>query len=166
VDERERVAAFTTRVNTATTVHEAIHQLLFHTGVQSATVRYPLWLSEGLATAFETDDPSGAFGPDRHFGPRADRIRELMDADRLLPLHELVAITELGEEPSTTIDVVYHQSYDLVTWLHRHRPDGIRRCLMAYRRHDPGAGEPDHAAIFEHAFGDVGALERAWRRQR
>lgn len=40
-------------------VHEAIHQLMFHTRVQVPGVDQPRWLTEELATAFETEIPQG-----------------------------------------------------------------------------------------------------------
>jgi hypothetical protein len=72
---RKEVAEYSQQRNIATTVHEAVHQLLFHTGVQSANVQYPLWICEGLATSFETDAPHQTFGPDAEYLPRRQRPR-------------------------------------------------------------------------------------------
>ncbi|MHC4220152.1 MAG: DUF1570 domain-containing protein, partial [Planctomycetota bacterium] len=69
----------------ATTVHEAIHQLTFHTRIQSAQIQNPLWISEGLATAFETDRPDEAFGPDHEYSMRRDQFDRLLADGDLIP---------------------------------------------------------------------------------
>ncbi|HMP80206.1 MAG TPA: DUF1570 domain-containing protein, partial [Pirellulaceae bacterium] len=45
-----------------TIVHEATHQLIFNTGMQTRLADTPLWLNEGLAMYFETPDLNNAAG--------------------------------------------------------------------------------------------------------
>jgi hypothetical protein len=158
--ERERVDAFTERVGAATTLHEAAHQLLFHTEVQSPRHHYPMWLSEGLAVAFESDRPDLPFGPDRAYEPRETRWGELVDVEQPWPLERLIPLLD-APESGEAIEMAYHQSYALVRWIESARPQQLRTLLMAYRR-APAHADIDHHALFEEAFGDVNALERAW----
>ncbi len=140
------------------TVHEAIHQLMFHTGVQAPTVRQPPWLSEGLATVFETDRVSGRFGPGEEYGPRRRRFWMLLDEGRLLPLREL--ITQTSASPD-----LYDQSYALVTWMCRSRRAQLRvylRRLNALPK-SPRSQE-EIVGLFESAFGDIDRLEARWLR--
>lgn len=161
--ESRRVDAFAGQVVTATTLHECVHQLLFHTRVQSPYVQYPVWICEGLATAFESDTPNRAFGPDREYAPRRDRFTELLAEGGLIPLRELVTMTELHE--SADVDALYHQSYAIVTWMNRFRRGELRRYLEVLREEPPGRIEPDRLlALFEIACGDVDDFERAWLR--
>lgn len=159
--ERKRIDAFSDEVGIATTVHEATHQLLFHRGVQSTMFQQPLWISEGLATAFETDDPSAAFGPDHEYPSRRDRFAELMDDGALLDTRELVTWLEVPVGRDGDIDVLYHQSYALTTWLfHRHRPQ-LRNFLAALRSRD-GIDARSALDLFEASFGPVETVERRW----
>ena len=161
--QRRRVDEFSRRTGIATTVHEATHQLLFHTGVQSRSVQYPLWICEGLATAFETDDPGSAFGPDREYVERRERFDELLAQGPLLPLRRLVTIADMHSHDDAVVDALYNQSYALVTWMFRFR----RRELQAYltTMRDQGSGQPSPSKqlqLFQQAFGDIDRLERAW----
>ncbi len=153
------------RTSTATTIHEAVHQLVFHTGIQSARIQNPLWISEGLATAFETDRPEEPFGPDRDYAMRVAELQRLLAGGGLMPLPELLQYTEMPDDRDETIAAVYHQSYALVTWLSRHRRQDLRRYLEKLRA-EP-AGRPSgrrHLEIFEQVFGDAVEVEAAWLR--
>ena len=150
---------------TATTVHEAVHQLAFHTRIQTARIQNPLWLSEGLATAFETDRPNGSFGPDQEYSIRREQFDYLLEHDQLIPLRELVSYSQMPNDDEDTIAAVYHQSYALVTWMSRFRQAEMRRFFDALRREPPGRPSARrHVKLFEKAFGDVDRLERAWLR--
>ncbi|MHC4416756.1 MAG: DUF1570 domain-containing protein, partial [Planctomycetota bacterium] len=150
---------------TATTVHEAIHQLAFHTRLQSAQIQNPLWISEGLATAFETDRPGQSFGPDCEYAMRREQFDRLLADDALIPLRKLVTYTEMPNDQDDTIAAVYHESYALVTWLSRFRRTEIRAYIDSLRREPPGRPTPQrHLQIFERAFGDVDRLDRVWIR--
>lgn len=149
----------------ATAVHEATHQLLHHTRVQSPYVRAPMWIGEGLATSFETDSPQQAFGPDHEYAPRRADFQQYLDSDQLLPLRELVQIDSVADDASDRAAVVYAQSYALVKWLCRFKSDGVRKYLAALRSEPSGTPTAArHLEMFEASFGDCAALERAWLR--
>lgn len=46
----------------ATIVHEAVHQLSYNSGLQTRLADNPLWVSEGMATFFETPDVKSSTG--------------------------------------------------------------------------------------------------------
>jgi hypothetical protein len=149
----------------ATTIHEGVHQLLFHTGVQSVHIQYPLWICEGLATSFETDQPNAAFGPGHEHEPRRNRFTELLRDDTMIPLRTLVQFDVMPDSRRETILAVYNQSYALVSWMARYRQRELRDYLRRMLREPPGRPTPErHLEIFIEAFGDVERLESRWLR--
>lgn len=147
----------------ATTIHEAIHQLHFHTRIKSVHVQYPLWICEGLATAFETDRPNEAFGPEHEYEPRRERFEVLLREGKLLPLRELVSVVQLDGTRQDVVSGLYHQSYAFVVWASRYRAAQLRAYLNAMLLEEPGEVDGRrHVAIFEGAFGNVEAVERQW----
>jgi len=163
---RGRITDERVRASIATSIHETVHQLAFHTRIQSAQIQNPLWISEGLATAFETDQPRQAFGPEYDYPIRLRKFRELLEDDAsLIGLGELVRYTEMPDDHDETITAVYHQSYALVSWLCRFRKIQMRDFLGALKRERPGRPTGQrHLELFEAAFGDVHSLERKWLR--
>ncbi len=154
---------FAQQRSVATTIHEAIHQLHYHTRVQTRYVQYPLWSCEGLATAFETDRSADPFGPDHEFRPRQERFRRLLSEDRLLSLRAFIQLDRMPDSRRETVHIVYNQSYALVSWLARYRRHRLREYLMVMLREPPGRPSPQrHLELFEQAFGDVDVLEQAW----
>ncbi|MBT8485727.1 MAG: DUF1570 domain-containing protein, partial [Phycisphaerae bacterium] len=148
-----RVESFAEEVNIATTVHEAIHQLMFHTGVQTVEVQYPLWISEGLATAFETASTSQAFGPDHEHAARRATFDALWREGRMLTLGALVTTTEIANDDEL-VELLYHQSYALVSWMSRFRRAELQRYLNLMRSEPPGRlSAARHREVFERAFG-------------
>jgi hypothetical protein len=149
----------------ATVVHEAVHQLCFHTGLQSPHIENPLWLSEGLATAFETDEPDQAFGPDRGYPAREEQFRRILEDGNLIPLRDLVTWARMPDSDDKTIAAVYHQSYALVLWLNRYRRGHLRVFMESLRDEPSGRPTPQrHLQLFEKAFGDADKLEQTWLR--
>ncbi len=150
---------------TATVVHEAVHQLAFHTRIQSPQIQNPLWLSEGLATSFETDRPNMSFGPDYEYDLREEQFTELLEDGKLIALRDLVTYSHMPDNQDDTIAAVYHQSYALVRWMSRFRRSELRRFMNDLRSEVPGRPTPRrHLELFEKTFGDVDRLERAWLR--
>jgi hypothetical protein len=163
--ESERVNAFADQINTATTVHETTHQLLFHTRLQSPRIQYPIWISEGLATSFETDDTDSAFGPDHEYPPRREAFEEVLRDDGLVELRELVVLTRLAPTDDRLIHAVYQQSYALVTWMSRYRRDELGDYLKRMLAEPQGTISADrYRELFEQAFGDIDELQSAWLR--
>jgi len=163
--ERARVNAFADEVLTSTTVHEGTHQLLFHTGVQSPRVQYPVWISEGLASSFETTNVDEAFGPDRRRSSRQALFAQSLKNDELLPLRDLVTLKTVPPGRDM-INRVYTQSEALVIWLFEHRRSALARYLRLLRLEPTGVVETNRAEeIFRAAMGDIEGLESTWIRQ-
>lgn len=159
--EASRLDVFASNVSVATTVHEAVHQLSFETNVQSPNVDYPLWISEGIATAFETGSANQRFGPGDEYQPRQDTFRSLYEDKQLLPLRELLIIRRVCDEED--VAVIYAQSYALFRWLFQKRPDQLSDYLNLMRRQQhTQLDDADQLRLFEQAFGSVEALERQW----
>lgn len=150
----------------ATTVHEAIHQLHYHTNVLNKHVQYPLWSSEGIATSFETTETERPFGPEQEFGPRRERFERLLRQDALIPLERLVQCDRMPDNRRETVFAVYNQSYALVSWLAVHRPSEYRDYLRRMQQAKPGRLDPaTHLETFKASFGDPRRVEEAWLRE-
>ena len=165
-DQMERLNRFATQQSITVTIHEAIHQLMFHSRVQSPHVQHPLWLSEGLATAFETDAPESQFGPLREFQMRRQGFYQVLDNGGLLPLRELMTLDHQGLRGRPgKVNVLYHQSYALVTWICRERKLQLAEYLRRLNGLPPGRPSAEtHLKVVEAAFGDIDRLEKIWLR--
>ena len=141
--------------------HEVAHQMSFNTGLQTRGVLYPVWVSEGLATQFETHDPrEGGFA-----GANPARQRRLAAAfrqGRLRPLGEMVVLTDPPTDHEARLDV-YAQSWGLVQFLSQREPRAFRRYLYTLAMR-PSGRRPLAAlqAEFAAAFGPDEQLQAAW----
>lgn len=167
--ERMRLGERAAASATAKTLHEAVHLLAFNSGLQLPDRDYPFWLSEGLATAFETDRPGNAFGPDRPWasGTRQERFDELRRQGRLVSIEILVSQGEVAGWDAETADAMYCQSYELFTFLYRRDPAAMGRYIQSL------SGEPSgristarQVELFRAAFGDPETIERQMFRGR
>ena len=163
-NERDRVADFVRDTTIVTTVHEAIHQMLFHTRIQNPRLQYPMWLSEGLAAAFETTEPDHAFGPDHEYDTRRVAFDKLLVQDKLIPLDVLVQLSKLPADDAATAEILYQQSYAFTTWLSRFRKSELRAYLELMQKEVGRPSPREHRKLFVEAFGDVEQLERTWLR--
>lgn len=167
-DERGRMARTATETSAAKTVHEAVHALAFNTGLQLPTHDYPFWLSEGLATCFETDHPdSGAFGPDHLDTARRGGAKPESTEGMPIPLERLVGLTEVPRESGAEADgedaaqTMYRQSRALFAYLYRYRrPELAGYFQTLLLEPSKRLGPERHRELFDAAFGQAGALER------
>jgi hypothetical protein len=160
--ERGRISGQARATSTAKTLHEAIHLLAFNTGLQHRSQRYPFWLSEGLASCFETDQPdAGAFGPDH-----ASRLRRT-PTESTIPLAELIVLVEVpdssSDEPADLAQQLYTRSQALFAYLYRHKRDELRSYFLALLAEPAERGPERDRALFEEAFGRPESLERRLR---
>ncbi|MCC6494187.1 MAG: DUF1570 domain-containing protein [Pirellulales bacterium] len=117
----------------ATIVHEATHQIAFNCGLQKRLVDNPYWLSEGLATYFETPDLSSSrswSGIGNVNYSRWDLFRENYHAGKTVPLKRLVADDKLFQSPATAVDA-YAQAWAWNYFLIRWRPKQYAAYLKA-----------------------------------
>ena len=151
--------------NAIKTTHEAAHQLAFNSELQSRRVLYPFWLSEGLASSFETPDPSADYGP---YHPNPPRRAALIDArrhDLLLPLDELLVLRRPAADDADRAAALYAQAWGLFHFLFTRRHEQMRDYLRTLAGAPPGPR--DQAALrqaFEDAFGSIPDLQKQWDR--
>jgi hypothetical protein len=145
-------------------VHEATHQMLFECGAQSPTGLNPLWLAEGLAVGYETDDVRRPGGPSSMRDERFGTFRKALLANGLMPVRLLVTARVLpsGGGMQTALQAqedFYAQSCMLVRWCMLERPAEFKAFLAACREAKPGEA-PD--AIFEGCFGSIESVQRSY----
>lgn len=164
--ERARLSTQAKESSISKTIHEAIHLLAFNAGVQSRAHEYPFWLTEGLATSFETDQPTAAFGPDRPSAQRDEELKAAFGNGHAVRLRELVSMLEPpGDDPLAT-EAVYAQAWSLFSHLHRTERRAITGFLNDMRNEPPGRLTAQRRVeLFEKNFGDIERLESRWLRQ-
>lgn len=161
---RNRRDALAKLSNASKTTHECAHQLAFNTGIQRQGVQYPFWLSEGLASNFESPGPGRSFGPYR---PNLDRRRTLQEAareGRLMPLDKLVGWIGPPADDSERTVALYAQSWALFHMLFRQHREAMCEYLRALEKLPPGPHSPERLRrIFKEAFGSISKIDRRWQ---
>ena len=151
-------------VRTAVTIHEAIHQFTHVCHTWPGADAWPMWLHEGLATAFETNDSSAGFGPDRVDETRDLPFIECVKDNTLIPLREFISMQAYGDQTKATLSVMYPQTYGLMTWLYEYRTPQLAQYLKRLSAPPDESGVKDPLELFEEVFGNVEALEKRWHR--
>jgi len=163
--ERERLDRLAAGTSVAKTVHEAVHLLAFNTGVQSRQHEYPFWFTEGLATAFETDDADRAFGPGRSGSTRDAIVASNAQHGADLPLRVLVSRASAPDATAEQTEAAYAQAWSLFEFLHRTERAALAGFVGDVLAEPPGRMTDDRRlALFEARFGDAERVERRWRR--
>ncbi|MFM9994284.1 MAG: DUF1570 domain-containing protein [Phycisphaerales bacterium] len=159
--ERSRLRKQAADFSTAKTIHEAVHLLSFNTGLQRRDADYPFWLSEGLASSFETEDPTRAFGPDRE-GPtaRRARLKELALRGESPRVADVVTLSRTAMLEADAAEAMYAVSAGLFSYLYRHERAALTLYLrslsaLAPQRLTP----PRHLELFVRHFGDPSIVE-------
>lgn len=144
----------------STLVHEATHQLAFNGGLHRRLAPVPLWVSEGVATYFETPDLTntrGWKGIGEVNGPRLERY--LQNA-RIGLLETLVRDDEALRQPETALDA-YAAAWAVTHYLLQvRRPEFIgylRR--LAVKRPLADDSPEERLREFQEAFGDPADVE-------
>lgn len=151
------------RISTAKTVHEAAHLAAFNCGLQSRARTYPFWITEGLATGFETGDPDRPFGPDRAEPHREADIGEAVAAGRVLPLRDFVRVVDASSYDRDSASALYAQAYGVFRYAARTEPQSLGAFLELVAAERPGRIDADRLGeLFRMAFGDETAFERSW----
>ena len=164
---RARILAHAERLATSKTIHEAVHLLSYNSRLQSLGRVYPFWVSEGLATSFETDKPNLPFGPTRSYAPRETGFDRVVAENRLIPIETVVTLPAGLEGADQLGDPIYSQSYQLFTHLAQTSPGAMREYLAELQHMPSGYFNRDlQKAVFEKHFGRLNAIERALTRGR
>lgn len=158
-----RQASPTDGLNFRTTSHELAHQLAFNSGIQKQGVGYPFWLTEGLATNFESESPEGVglqSKPTRY----TSRLASARNAGRLIPLDRLATMTSLPTTEGEATRDAYAQAWGLFRFLLDSRSEQLRSYMASLARSWPGEkSEQSLRRRFVQAFGDPAALEREFQ---
>jgi hypothetical protein len=142
----------------ATILHEACHQIAFNTGLQRRLGDYPLWVSEGIATFFESPDFNSSSGWGgtgkvnrynltnlRRYAPQRpdDSLAKLLSDDQLL---------RQGE----TATQAYAESWGMTFFLIKRRPKQYVEYLKLLQDRPLGqkADSKQRLAEFKQCFGD------------
>jgi hypothetical protein len=150
----------------ATLVHEATHQVAFNCGLHRRLAPIPLWLSEGMATYFETPDlssPRGWKGIGMINRPRLDRF---LAGTRPGWAGGLVGADDAFRAPDTAEDA-YARAWALTHFLAQTRKQQFAAYLRILAAKQPlAADSPDRRERdFRDAFGEPpAALEEAVHR--
>jgi hypothetical protein len=108
----------------ATIVHEATHQIAFNCGLQTRMAANPFWLTEGMATFFETPD----LGSSRSWSgignvnySRFDLFQQNYNAGKIMALEQMIDDDKPFTTPATAVDA-YAQAWAWNYFLIRTRP--------------------------------------------
>lgn len=151
--------------NISQTIHEATHQLAFNSGIQSRRAMNPFWLSEGLATNFETMSPAVPFGPGQDNLVRRRALREAAKAGKLEALSSFVRRVQLDGVDDDQRERLYAQAWGLFSFLFETRRDPLRHYMQDVAAGRGGGSGEQLAAHFEKIFGPmdiVGENFRVW----
>ena len=163
--EHDRINDLAAGSFVSTAVHEAAHQLFFHTDIQRSGSSYPLWLAEGLATNFETERTDIQFGYQVDNWRRRDAFKLAWEKDGLVPL-EIMLTQERFSDGTNSAEAIadfYAQSYVFTNWLMRERPTELRLYLESLLDGSFAIAD-QRKKKFEAIFGPIARLERSWAR--
>jgi hypothetical protein len=142
----------------STLVHEASHQMAFNCRMHRRLAPVPVWLSEGVATFFETPDPGGR-GWKRIGGVNRPRLDSFLTSYRPGVLDEIVRGDEPFRATEGAIDA-YARAWALTAFLAQTRKAALVDYITAIGAKPPLApdGPEERLEDFVAAFGvDLGA---------
>lgn len=146
----------------ATIVHEATHQLAFNRGMHRRLAPVPLWVSEGIATYFETPDLENARGWGAIGSVNRPRLDHFLATYRPGAIESIIGGDEAFRKAETALD-----AYAAAWALTHHLLQTRKRDFMAYQR-ALGAKTPladdspaQRRQEFQEAFGDPRDVEAA-----
>jgi hypothetical protein len=146
----------------ATIVHEATHQLAFNRGLHQRLAAVPVWVSEGIATYFETPDLENARGWRAIGAVNRPRLDHFLATYRPGGIESIITSDEPFRQVDSALDA-YAASWALTHHLFQTK----KRNFIAYQKQlgeKPPLGE-DSAEIrlqeFRDAFGEPRDVEQA-----
>ena len=161
--QSEEVAPPTTepRLDLTRLTHELAHQLAFNSGIQKRGVMYPFWVSEGLATNFEFDWPTGP-SLDRCNTVRCACVLDTRVAGELVPFEQFIVQAKVPADTRVSRRH-YAQAWAFFQFIMTERPRELRTYVRRLAKQPPGPREANTIlAEFTEAFGPLEAVERAW----
>ncbi|MCE5185265.1 MAG: DUF1570 domain-containing protein [Planctomycetaceae bacterium] len=157
--EAEKIASHPSLMPAMLT-HELIHQLSFNAGLQRRGVEYPLWVSEGLATALEYLFEEPGANEDNPY--RLQTMLRLYRQNRVVPLNFFISMTSLSGASLTDTEI-YAQCWAFFDFLGTMHKDQLRSYLVkAGRRYPVAVPSTALQKEFIDAFGPLEPLEAEW----
>ena len=149
--------------NNSKTMHEAAHQVAFNMGIQTRTVDYPMWLSEGMACSFEFEDSAGHRGPALLNTGRISIIKGAIRDNKLPTIEKVISEDPEDTPDEATLSIAYAEAWALFHYLYKYHRQGMEDYLLAYKNHRilRRIGPEERRTMFTKAFGaDLDALNR------
>jgi len=145
----------------STLVHEATHQLAFNTSLHQRLAPVPLWVSEGIATAFETPDLKNTRGWKGVGEVNALRLEQFLAGQRPGMIAAIIGDDELFRQPDTALDA-YAAAWALTHHLLHSRKADFAAYLRILAAKRPLAADSPAARqeAFRAAFGEPAAVEQ------
>jgi len=149
----------------ATIVHEACHQIAFNSGLQVRLGDNPLWLSEGLATFFESPDLTnqngwGGIGKiNKHNYGNLSKYFLARPADSL----EKLLLDDSRLRSGETMSAAYAEAWGLTYYLLKSKPKQFASYMKSIREKTPGqrSTPKERIELFRESFGeDLTKLDR------
>jgi hypothetical protein len=149
--------------NVATMVHEATHQIAFNCGLHTRMADNPLWLTEGMATYFETPDIRSKTGwktAGQINRARLRRFKEFLNARRAGDSLETLIRNDARLTDPETAEDAYSESWALTYFLIRKQVANYVKYLTHISAKEPlDFPTPDQrVAEFQEIFGDLTRL--------
>ncbi|MFM8570562.1 MAG: DUF1570 domain-containing protein [Pirellula sp.] len=153
----------------ATILHEACHQIAFNTGLQTRLGDYPLWVSEGIATFFESADTRSSSGWAGTGRINAYNLQQLRNYFRNRPSDSLTNLLIQDERfrQADTATAAYGESWGLTFYLIKKKPKEFVGYMRKLKERPPGnASDPkQRLADFQASFGqDLEKLDKEFAR--
>jgi hypothetical protein len=138
----------------ATLVHEATHQMAFNGGLHRRLAPVPLWVSEGVATYFETPDLGSQRGWKGIGGVNAPRLERFLAGQEPGALERMVVDDDVFRDADGAIDA-YARAWALTSFLMQTRKDAFIGYLKGISRKEPLADDSAEERLkeFTAAFG-------------
>lgn len=154
----------TAQYNVATMIHEATHQIAFNSGLHTRLADNPLWLTEGMATFFETPDLRSKTGwntAGKVNRPRLQRFKEFLAQRRATDSLETLVKNDVRMTNSETAEDAYAESWALTYFLMRKEAAAYVKYLTQISRKEPleQATMDQRLTEFQAAFGDLRRLD-------
>ena len=142
----------------ATIIHEACHQISFNCGLQVRLGDSPLWVSEGLATFFESPDLTNQNGwggvgkPNKHNYVNLVKYLPSRSSDSL----ELLLMDDSRLRSGETMSSSYAEAWGLTFFLLKSKPKQFVSYLDKIREKPPGtrASPKERIELFRQCFGE------------
>lgn len=145
--------------NIATVIHECTHQIAFNIGLHTRFADNPLWLTEGMATYFETPDLRSKTGWRTVGKPNLWRLRQFQDYARSRrtadSLQTLITTDQRFQNPELTLDAyaeAWAFSYFLIKTKRKQYEEYLR--LIAGRKPLIWSTPEERLQDFQSVFGE------------